>query len=702
MLSNKWALFSLRRAAFFMMSLVLLTVLFAQFAAATDVISISGTKFWDLNSNGILDPSDQPLHGYTIYIDKNNNSLLDQDDSVNMTDKNGKYSFINISASGIVREQVSSGDRDQFQPSFQREGYNLTKVTASNRNNLNFGDSMQKAAESEPINHLHILMGLVAFAVILGGGIVLIKGLLGLNSPSNGDTKEERKTAKSPANKYTKEDKKTIIQIVSGLILLLLGLYLLISLVQMLSNASNGATIEMSSPYALVAPVVLALLLFGATLLMLYTHFSLKGSEPGEMRKTIAGLLVLGLVAVVFFALNGTIQQGGNQEIITQYIQLVGIVVAFYFGSKASSDAYKMPEESGTAQDDLDIENVTYDPNDNESEIQIKVSNRKGLDFQLDRVVIKDGVNTLLDKAVTRFGSEAFKDLSVPLKLDESEKKKLEETLDSNKEYDITIKTKSIGDNSCKRKIERIEDDKGDVGSAGGSNVEVPKVEAPKVEVPKVEVPKVEVPKVEAPKVEAPKVEAPKGGAIENTIDPKIVRKGLELISVLLNSYIADQSTAKFAAEKVKADTAFSEATTEKDKAETAFSEAVAKKDKADTAFSAASAEKVKAENAIANAEDENALSKATAEKVRADTAFSEAAAEKDKAETAFSEAVAKKDKADTAFSVASAEKVKAENGLAKAAAQKIEANKAFANGISEIVAPDKAETKTEGDEATG
>jgi len=66
MLSNKWVLFSLRRTAFFMMSLVLLTVLFAQFAAATDGISISGTKFWDLNYNGILDPSDRTLPGYTL------------------------------------------------------------------------------------------------------------------------------------------------------------------------------------------------------------------------------------------------------------------------------------------------------------------------------------------------------------------------------------------------------------------------------------------------------------------------------------------------------------------------------------------------------------------------------------------------------------------------------------------------------------
>ncbi len=390
----------------------------------------------DVNSNGKLDPSEPPLQNYTIYIDTNSNSLLDLGENAKKTDKNGMYSFSNISVSGIVR--ASSGD--QFQPSFPREGYNLNEVTTK-ENKLNFSYSIPKAADSAPNGLVLILIGLVAFVIIVFGGIVLKKGLL---------------RSDSSINKDIKEDRKPIIQIVSGFFLLLLGLYLLISLAQMSRYAINGATTGMSSSLALVTPVVLALIIFGAILLMLYAHFRMMGSEPGEMRKTIAGLLVLGLLVVVFFALSGNIEGSGNKEIITQYIQLVGIVVAFYFGSKASSDAYKKPEVAGTAQADLDIENVTYDPK--KGEIQIKVSNRKGLEFQLDRVVIKDGGSTLIDKDVIRFGSEAFKDLNIPLGLNDSENKNLEEILVKNlgKEYDITIKTKSIGDNSCKRKMEII------------------------------------------------------------------------------------------------------------------------------------------------------------------------------------------------------------------------------------------------------
>jgi hypothetical protein len=418
------------------MSLVLLTVLFAQFAVAQGNISISGITFLDVNSNGKLDPSEPPLQNYTIYIDTNSNSLLDLGENAKKTDKNGMYSFSNISVSGIVR--ASSGD--QFQPSFPREGYNLNEVTTK-ENKLNFSYSIPKAADSAPNGLVLILIGLVAFVIIVFGGIVLKKGLLRSDYSTNKDIKEDR---------------KPIIQIVSGFFLLLLGLYLLISLAQMSRYAINGATTGMSSSLALVTPVVLALIIFGAILLMLYAHFRMMGSEPGEMRKTIAGILVLGLLVVVFFALSGNIEGSGNKEIITQYIQLVGIVVAFYFGSKASSDAYKKPEVAGTAQADLDIENVTYDLN--KGEIQIKVSNHKGLEFQLDRVVVTDEGNTLVDKDVARFGSEAFKNLNISLILNDSEKKKLEEILMNNlgKDYEITIKTKSIGDYSCKRKMELI------------------------------------------------------------------------------------------------------------------------------------------------------------------------------------------------------------------------------------------------------
>ncbi len=63
-------------------------------SAATDGnLSISGTKTFDINSNGIRDPSDPPLEGIIIYIDENNDSRWQQNEIFVRTDRNGDYSF---------------------------------------------------------------------------------------------------------------------------------------------------------------------------------------------------------------------------------------------------------------------------------------------------------------------------------------------------------------------------------------------------------------------------------------------------------------------------------------------------------------------------------------------------------------------------------------------------------------------------------
>jgi hypothetical protein len=424
--SSKRALFSLRRTAFLGMVLLILAIFFTQFAVAAEKnVSISGIKFLDANSNGKYDSSEQPLQGYTIYVDENRDSQWDQNKEkiFNKTDKDGRYEFNKIPASGILREHVSSGD--QLQLSSPVNGYDLANVENGTQD-LNFGNSIPKAADSAPNKSLLYLIGGLAALIILGGGILLIIGLLRLNSLTNEDIREDR---------------RTIIQMVSGFILLLLGLYLLISIAQM---SSNMMTIGMSGSLALVSPVVLALLVFGAVLLMLYIHLKIKENEPGVMRKTIAGILVLGLIAVVLFSLTGTIQNE-NQNIITQYIQLVAIVIAFYFGSKATEDAYKgvSKGDEGKANEDLDITSATY--NTNTRTIQIKISNNKKRNFDLNEVLIKEGDKTLLNESPQRRASEALTEFNVDLVLSQEKMNDLAKILKDDKTYEITIKT-SIGD----------------------------------------------------------------------------------------------------------------------------------------------------------------------------------------------------------------------------------------------------------------
>jgi hypothetical protein len=436
---------SLKRTALFLTSMVLLFVLFSQLAgAAPGNLSISGTKFLDLNSNIIRDKSDPTLPGFIIYIDDNNNTKWDQGENYTRTAENGVYTFLNLSSGiYIIRELVSSGDK--FQPSSPQKGYQLVNLTGKSATGVDFGNSMPAAAKastgSETDSIIPILLAFFAFLLIIAGLIALYRAWSELNSLE------------------PKEDKKTKIQmlIASGFILLFLGLYLAVSLLQLWKNMTGEETIIMGNSFAIVTPVILTLLVLGAVLLMLWVQNRLQEpNETGGMRKTIAGLLVVGLIAIVLFALSGTIKNE-NQNIITQYIQLVGIVIAFYFGSKATSDAYKGASESneGDAEKDLDIENIIYDSS-GEGSISMDITNKNKRNFILKKISIKEGENELFSYAYPEPGwpvSETQKTYPVgPLPFG-SKKNQMDSAIkEANKEYTIALDT-SIKQKSVKRTI---------------------------------------------------------------------------------------------------------------------------------------------------------------------------------------------------------------------------------------------------------
>ncbi|NEQ89747.1 MAG: DUF4347 domain-containing protein, partial [Okeania sp. SIO2G4] len=60
-------------------------------------LQISGTKFNDINNNGVLDFIEPGLAGVTIYVDINNNQVLDNDEPRVVTNSEGSYLFENIS-----------------------------------------------------------------------------------------------------------------------------------------------------------------------------------------------------------------------------------------------------------------------------------------------------------------------------------------------------------------------------------------------------------------------------------------------------------------------------------------------------------------------------------------------------------------------------------------------------------------------------
>lgn len=71
---------------------------------------IQGTKWNDLNSNGVQDVGEPGLAGWTMYLDQNNNGLFDVSETSTLTDANGNYTFTNLtSGSYTVAEVLQPG-----------------------------------------------------------------------------------------------------------------------------------------------------------------------------------------------------------------------------------------------------------------------------------------------------------------------------------------------------------------------------------------------------------------------------------------------------------------------------------------------------------------------------------------------------------------------------------------------------------------
>jgi len=76
---------------------------------------IRGTKWNDLNGNGVRDQNEPGLEGVTIYLDLNENGVLDKEEPTQTTDKLGKYQFTKLVAGTyLVREVVPAGYRQTF------------------------------------------------------------------------------------------------------------------------------------------------------------------------------------------------------------------------------------------------------------------------------------------------------------------------------------------------------------------------------------------------------------------------------------------------------------------------------------------------------------------------------------------------------------------------------------------------------------
>ena len=83
-----------------------------QQVGGTDAVgAISGTLFADLNGDGIFGPDKPPLAGRLVFLDLNNNGILDDGEPVTVTNSNGEYTFSGLPLQTYqVRQLLPRGD----------------------------------------------------------------------------------------------------------------------------------------------------------------------------------------------------------------------------------------------------------------------------------------------------------------------------------------------------------------------------------------------------------------------------------------------------------------------------------------------------------------------------------------------------------------------------------------------------------------
>lgn len=173
----------------------------------------------------------------------------------------------------------------------------------------------------------------------------------------------------------------------------------------------------------IVLTTILIVCVFGG---LMYAGYKADADlNKGEMRRAIAGTFSVGFIILMLLSLNYSFDQ--NKEIVTTYIQLVGVVIGFYFGTRTALSASKTGTEIGKL---LGIENVRFetDVSGNPArKITLTIRNGGDTDLQLDKIY---------------FNGEDF-DRSIKIKSQSNVKEtiEIEKEWVPNKEYNIKIAT---------------------------------------------------------------------------------------------------------------------------------------------------------------------------------------------------------------------------------------------------------------------
>lgn len=105
--------------------------------------SISGQKFNDLDNDGAKDAGESGLSGWTIWLDKNNNNVLDAGDLSTTTDSNGNYTFSNLTVGTYYGNSygVKEVQQTNWTQTYPAGGTQyVTVISGTNATGIDFGN----------------------------------------------------------------------------------------------------------------------------------------------------------------------------------------------------------------------------------------------------------------------------------------------------------------------------------------------------------------------------------------------------------------------------------------------------------------------------------------------------------------------------------------------------------------------------------
>ena len=98
---------------------------------------VLGTVFSDVQFSGILTPLSLGLAGLTVFVDLNNNGVLDSGEPSAVTDGAGDYSFANLGPGTYQIEVANNNPSERF--TLPTGGSASTTITAGQTTTQNFG-----------------------------------------------------------------------------------------------------------------------------------------------------------------------------------------------------------------------------------------------------------------------------------------------------------------------------------------------------------------------------------------------------------------------------------------------------------------------------------------------------------------------------------------------------------------------------------